>query len=156
VEQDRFREVEAMRIGEVLAGKASQEIITISPQATVRELLAKLAEHNIGAVIVCGDGSTLEGIVSERDVVRRLHEDEQALDAPVSTIMTSEVHACERSHPVVELMHMMTERRVRHVPVLDEGTLVGIVSIGDVVKSRMSELEFERDQLDSYVHSSQS
>ena len=146
-----------MRIGEVLAGKASQEIITISPQATVRELLVKLAEHNIGAVIVSGDdGATLEGIVSERDVVRRLHEDEQLLDAPVSTIMTSDVHACERSHPVVELMHMMTERRIRHVPVLDEGTLVGIVSIGDVVKSRMSELEFERDQLDSYVHTSQS
>lgn len=146
-----------MRIGEVLAGKASQEIITISAQATVRELLVKLAEHNIGAVIVCGDdGSTLEGIVSERDVVRRLHEDEQVLDAPVAAIMTSDVHACERSHPVVELMQMMTERRIRHVPVLDEGTLVGIVSIGDVVKSRMSELEFERDQLDSYVHSSQS
>jgi CBS domain-containing protein len=144
-----------MRISEVLAGKASQEVITISPDATVRELLARLAEHNVGALIVSDDGTSLAGIVSERDVVRRLNEDEAALSAPVSSIMTTAVHTCERTHPVTELMQAMTERRIRHVPVVDDGVLTGIVSIGDVVKSRMSELEFERDQLDSYVHSSQ-
>jgi CBS domain-containing protein len=144
-----------MRISEVLAGKASQEVITISPDATVRELLGKLAEHNVGALIVSADGSSMLGIVSERDVVRRLHADEGVLAAPVSSIMTTEVHTCERTHPVTDLMAAMTERRIRHVPVIDDGVLTGIVSIGDVVKSRMSQLEFERDQLDSYVHSSQ-
>lgn len=141
-----------MRINEVLAGKASGEVITISPDASVRDLLAQLAEHNVGALIVSSDGTAVEGIVSERDVVRRLREDEGLFDSPVSTIMTSDVHTCEGHDPVHDLMHLMTDQRIRHVPVLTDGKLTGIVSIGDVVKSRMSELEFERDQLDSYVH----
>jgi CBS domain-containing protein len=144
-----------MRINQVLAAKPSHEVITIKPDATVRDLLGQLAEHNVGALIVSSDGSSVEGIVSERDIVRRLHEDESVLDAPVSSIMTVEVHTCEGHHPVSDLMQAMTERRIRHVPVLDDGALVGIISIGDVVKSRMSELEFERDQLDSYVHTAQ-
>ncbi|MGN6128855.1 MAG: CBS domain-containing protein [Nocardioidaceae bacterium] len=141
-----------MRINEVLAGKASGEVITISPEASVRDLLAQLAEHNVGALIVSSDGTTVEGIVSERDVVRRLREDEGLFESPVSAIMTSDVHTCEGHDPVHDLMHLMTDQRIRHVPVLTDGKLTGIVSIGDVVKSRMSELEFERDQLDSYVH----
>ena len=141
-----------MRINEVLAGKASGEVVTISPDASVRELLAKLAEHNVGALIVSSDGTAVEGIVSERDVVRRLHESEELFDSPVSAIMTSDVHTCDGHDPVHDLMHLMTEQRIRHVPVLTDGKLTGIVSIGDVVKSRMKELEFERDQLDSYVH----
>jgi CBS domain-containing protein len=111
-----------------------------------------LAEHNIGALVVSTDGSTVEGIVSERDVVRHLHRDEAILDSPVSAIMSSEVRSCEGGSTVDEVMALMTERRIRHVPVVRGGTLTGIVSIGDVVKSRMGELEFERDQLDSYVH----
>jgi CBS domain-containing protein len=145
-----------MRINEVLAGKPAHEVITVAPDATVRELLGMLAEHNIGALVVSTDGSSVDGIVSERDVVRRLHDDEDVLDAPVSSIMSSEVQTCEGTHTVNELMALMTERRFRHVPVVKAGKLVGIVSIGDVVKSRMSELEFERDQLDSYVQSAQS
>ena len=141
-----------MRINEVLAGKASGEVVTISPDASVRDLLAKLAEHNVGALIVSSDGTTVEGIVSERDVVRRLQENEDLFGSPVSSIMTSDVHTCEGHDPVHDLMHLMTDRRIRHVPVLTDGKLTGIVSIGDVVKSRMKELEFERDQLDSYVH----
>lgn len=145
-----------MLIQDVIASKASQEVITISPSATVRELVARLAEHNVGALIVSNDGSKVDGIVSERDVVRRLHSDETVLDAPVSAIMTAQVRTCEPGHTVLELMQLMTEHRFRHVPVVEQGgALTGIVSIGDVVKSRMSELEFERDQLDSYVHSSQ-
>ncbi|NUR06662.1 MAG: CBS domain-containing protein [Nocardioidaceae bacterium] len=144
-----------MRISQVLAGKSTREVVTIKPDATVRELLALLARHNIGAVIVSEDASTVAGIVSERDVVRRLNEDDDVLTAQVSSIMTSEVKTARSDQPVVELMQVMTERRFRHMPVVDEGTLTGIVSIGDIVKSRMSELEFERDQLDSYVHSSQ-
>jgi len=145
-----------MRISEVLGGKGSQDVVTVRPEATVRELLALLAEHNIGAVVVSSDGVALDGIVSERDVVRRLNEDETALDQPVSSIMSAQVHTCERSQHVHDLMVAMTERRIRHVPVVEDGRLVGIVSIGDVVKSRMGELEFERDQLDSYVHTGQS
>ena len=144
-----------MRIKEVLASKPSHDVVTVRPDATVRDLLALLAEHNIGALVVSGDGAGVDGIVSERDVVRRLHEDESLLDAAVSTIMSSPVHTCGTDATVNELMEVMTERRFRHVPVLADDRLVGIMSIGDVVKSRMSELQFERDQLDSYVHSSQ-
>jgi CBS domain-containing protein len=144
-----------MRINQVLAGKGSNEVVTVRPDASVRELIGMLAEHNIGALVVSGDGARVDGIVSERDVVRRLHEDEQVLDSPVSAIMTADVHTCEGDQPVTSLMSVMTEQRVRHVPVVKDGRLAGIVSIGDVVKSRMSELEFERDQLDSYVHGAQ-
>jgi CBS domain-containing protein len=87
--------------------------------------------------------------------VRRLHENEDVLGATVGSIMTPEVHTCEPTETVNDLMQLMTEQRIRHVPVIKDGALSGIVSIGDVVKHRMSELEFERDQLDSFVHSQQ-
>jgi CBS domain-containing protein len=118
----------------------------------VRDLLGLLARHNIGAVVVSTDGQSVEGIVSERDVVRRLHEDEHVLDGAVSAIMTSDVHSCRADTPVDDLRVMMTERRIRHVPVVTDGRLTGIISIGDVVKSSLDQLQFERDQLDSYVH----
>jgi CBS domain-containing protein len=146
------KEVAAMRINEVLKAKASPDIITISPDATVRELISLLAEHNIGAVIVSADGASVDGIVSERDVVRRLGEDEAVLDRPISVIMTAEVRTCTGSDHLNDLMQVMTDLRVRHVPVVDGGRLTGIISIGDVVKNRITELEFERDQLDHYVH----
>ena len=144
-----------MRIHQVLASKPSHDVVTVSPDATVRELVAMLSEHNIGALVVSVDGSSVDGIVSERDVVRRLHRDDAVLDAPVSSIMSVDVATCEGSDTVNDLMQLMTEGRFRHVPVVDGGRLTGIVSIGDVVKSRMSELQFERDQLDSYVQSAQ-
>lgn len=143
-----------MRISEVLSTKPIKDVITVAPDATVRELVALLAQHNVGALVVCED-ERLAGIVSERDVVRRLQEDESVLDRPVSSIMTTEVTTCAPDMRVNDLMQVMTTGRFRHMPVLEEGRLVGIVSIGDVVKHRMDELEFERDQLDSYVHSSQ-
>lgn len=142
-----------MRINEVLNRKPSDRIVTIGPDATVRELVALLAEHNVGALIVSGDGDAVDGIVSERDVVRRLGQDTAVLDGPVSAIMTADVRTCEPEHALEDLMGLMTEHRIRHVPVVSEGHLVGIVSIGDVVKNRMAELEFERDQLDSYIQS---
>lgn len=143
-----------MRVNDVLKGKQIQEIVTITPDATVTELISLLARHNVGAVIVSADGTTMEGIVSERDVVRRLHEERDVVSQPVSSIMTSDVQTCEGTESCEQLMQLMTEQRVRHVPVVTDGTLVGVVSIGDVVKSRISELEFERDQLDQYVQSS--
>ena len=141
-----------MKINDVLTAKAGQDVITIQPSATVRDLLALLAEHNIGAVIVSGDGSAVDGIVSERDVVRKLNGNDAILDATVEKIMTAVVHTCEPGADVDELSAQMTEHRIRHVPVIDGGHLIGVVSIGDVVKSRITQLEFERDQLDSYVH----
>ncbi len=144
-----------MRIKEVLAGKQLKDVVTIRPDATVRELVALLSEHNVGALVVSEDGDSVYGIVSERDVVRRLKDDESVLENQVSAIMTSEVQTCTGDHSVNDLMQVMTRGRFRHIPVVEDGRLTGIVSIGDVVKHRMSELEFERDQLDSYVHGSQ-
>jgi CBS domain-containing protein len=141
-----------MRISDVLTSKPSQQVVTIGPDATVRELLGLLAEHNVGAVVVSGDGAAVDGIVSERDIVRRLHEDETVLDGAVSAIMTSDVQTCDPHMPVDDLRVVMTERRIRHVPVVTDGRLTGIISIGDVVKSSLDQLKFERDQLDSYVH----
>jgi len=141
-----------MRIGDVLNAKPSHEVVTIGPDAGVRELVAKLAEHNVGALIVSTDGTTLEGIVSERDVVRHLHTDGTVVNNTVAAIMTAVVETCDPDANLDELMKIMTERRIRHVPVVHDGQLVGIISIGDVVKHRIDQLEFERDQLDSYVH----
>ena len=146
-----------MRINEVLAGKASQDVVTVRPDATVRELVGLLAEHNIGALVVSADGTQRRRHrLRARRGAPAARDDEAVLDAAVSGD-----HDRRRAAPatgdetVNDLMQLMTERRFRHVPVVEDGRLIGIVSIGDVVKHRMSELEFERDQLDSYVHSSQ-
>ena len=141
-----------MRIRDVLSAKSSSDVITIAPDSGVRELIALLAEHNVGALIVSSDGAQVEGIVSERDVVRHLHHDGTVINNTVRAIMTEVVETCDKDTPLDDLMKVMTERRIRHVPVLDDGSLVGIISIGDVVKHRIDQLEFERDQLDSYVH----
>ncbi|MFD7656189.1 CBS domain-containing protein [Actinosynnema sp. NPDC059797] len=139
-----------MRIADVLRGKGSA-VATVRTADSVADLLAALAEHNVGAMVVVGPGG-MAGIVSERDVVRRLHErGRDLLDAPVSEIMTSEVLTCSPRDSVDSLSVLMTERRIRHVPVLDGGELVGIVSIGDVVKSRMDQLQTDHDQLTAYI-----
>ena len=141
-----------MKINDVIHAKPRQDVVTISPEATVRELIALLAEHNVGALVVSDDGERVAGIVSERDVVRRLHADEAVLDSAVASIMTAEVRTCSGQDGLTDLMQTMTEHRIRHVPVVADGKLTGIISIGDVVKHRIGELEFERDQLDHYVH----
>ncbi len=141
-----------MRVSDVLSSKGSNEVFTIGPQASVRELLDVLAEQNIGALVVSEDGTTMLGIVSERDVVRKLRDVENARDASVETIMTTDVRRCRPEDEFASLMITMTEHRVRHVPVVDEDDrVVGVLSIGDAVKHRMDQLEFERDQLNSYV-----
>ena len=141
-----------MRISDVIGSKTSQDVITIAPDATVRELLSLMAEHNVGALIVSTDGASVDGIVSERDVVRRLVDSDDVLDGAVSAIMTAEVQTADPGSSLDELRVVMTERRIRHVPVVTDGRLTGIISIGDVVKAAMQQLEFERDQLDHYVH----
>ncbi|MGN9780321.1 CBS domain-containing protein [Nonomuraea sp. ZG12] len=141
-----------MLIGTILRGKGS-DVTTVTPQSTVRELLAQLAEHNIGAVVVSPDGATITGIVSERDVVRRMHDRGAAiLDEAVSTIMTVEVRTVGPGDNVEELRKTMTTHRVRHMPVVENDRLIGIVSIGDVVKSAIEELETEKASLVDYLH----
>ncbi len=110
-----------MRIQDVIQRKASQDVVTIGPDATVRELIALLAEHNVGALVVSDDGERVTGIVSERDVVRRLHADEAVLDSAVSSIMTAEVRTCAGEDGLTDLMQTMTEHRIRHVPVVADG-----------------------------------
>lgn len=144
-----------MRITEVLRLKGD-DVATLSPDATVRELLAVLSERRIGAVVVSTDGRHVDGIVSERDVVRRLHgADQEAvgtlLSGPLTAIMTTEVLTCEPGDKLEDLMAAMTEHRVRHIPVLVDGELAGLVSIGDVVKHRLAEVQAERDQLTAYI-----
>ena len=140
-----------MRISDVLASKASPEVVTISPDATVRELIALLAEHNVGALIVSGDGSSVDGIVSERDVVRHLHHDGTVVNNTVAAIMTESVETCAPDAALDDLMKVMTERRIRHVPVVEDGRLTGIISIGDVVKQRLHEMERESEALRDYI-----
>jgi CBS domain-containing protein len=142
----------AMKVNDILRGKGTQ-VVTISPDSSVRELLALLAEHNVGALVVSSDGVSVAGIVSERDVVRTLHDNPDAFSAQVRSIMTSEVHSADPDVHIDDLMRLMTEERIRHVPVLVDDQLAGIVSIGDVVKSRIGELEFEREQLSKYIAS---
>ncbi|MFI0368658.1 CBS domain-containing protein [Actinomadura sp. KC06] len=144
-----------MRIRDILRRKGDT-VATVRPEATVRQLLAVLAEHNIGAVVVSPDGASIAGIVSERDVVRRMHERGAVLlDRPVSDIMTSEVRSCGPADKVEDLRRTMTEHRIRHVPVVEDGRLTGIVSIGDVVKSAIDELESEREHLVGYIQNVQ-
>lgn len=141
-----------MRIADVLRGKGS-DVLTIDPSATVAELIARIAGRNVGALPVV-DAGRLVGIVSERDVVRRLHDVGTALlERRVAEIMTTEVTTCRPDDSVVDLAQIMTERRFRHLPVVVDGELRGIVSIGDLVKARIDMLEVEREQLASYIAS---
>jgi CBS domain-containing protein len=140
-----------MRINDVLRRKGDQ-VVTIPPDEPVSVLLDALAEHKVGALVVSGAGGSVEGIVSERDVVRHLQSrGAGVLEDPVSSIMTSPVHTAEPETTLDELMVLMTDRRIRHVPVVVDGRLHGIVSIGDVVKHRIEELQSERDQLTAYI-----
>lgn len=141
-----------MRIVEVIRHKGDA-VVTIAPDDTVQTLIALLAEHRIGALVVSTDGRAVEGIVSERDVVRCLHERQgDVLGLAVRELMTTDVTTCGPDDGVEHLMRLMTDQRVRHIPVVVDGALQGIVSIGDVVKHRIDELQVERDQLVGYIN----
>jgi CBS domain-containing protein len=140
-----------MRISDVLRVKGTQ-VVTVTPDTKVRRLLAVLAEYQIGAVVVSDDGTAVDGIASERDIVRALARRGAAvMSEPVTAIYTAQVHTVTPQTPIDEVMRMMTERRVRHAPVVADGRLRGIVSIGDVVKIRIGELETERTALAEYI-----
>ena len=140
-----------MRISDVIHRKGDL-VVTVRPDASVQQLLEILEEHKIGALVVSDDGKTVTGIVSERDVVRHLRiKGAGLLDQTVATIMTSEVQTCTPEDGIEDLAVTMTERRIRHVPVVTDGRLVAIVSIGDIVKWRIAELQTERDHLVDYI-----
>lgn len=139
------------RVSNLLESKGT-EVATVAPDASVAAAIAELARLRIGALVVTADGSHIDGIVSERDVVQRLHQLRGGLlDEPVSAIMSTTVETCRPTDDVESLMRTMTERRVRHLPVVEGGVLSGIVSIGDVVKQRMGELERDRHELLEYI-----
>jgi len=140
-----------MLISEILQRKGSS-VVTTGSDATVAELVALLGEHNIGAVVVVSDDDQVVGIVSERDVVRRLAEVGAAvLEQSVADLMSTELVSSGPNDPVDDVAAQMTERRIRHLPVLSGGELVGIVTIGDVVAARITDLERTRVQLESYI-----
>lgn len=140
-----------MQLSTIIAAKGGF-VATIQPDASVADLVAMLAEHSVGALVVSADGRTITGIVSERDVVRAMTHGAEALERPVASIMTTHVFCAPPEAHIDDLMHLMTEKRVRHIPVTDpDGVLLGIVSIGDVVKSRLGELEGERAALLEYI-----
>jgi CBS domain-containing protein len=140
-----------MRISDILRVKGNR-VVTVRPGADVTELLSVLAEHKIGAVIVSSDGERVEGIVSERDVVRALAaRGAAALSEPVTNIHTTQVRSVAPDAAIEEVERLMTEHRFRHVPVVAGGRLAGVVSIGDVVKNRIDELETERSSLEGYI-----
>lgn len=142
-----------MNIGDILARRGDNTVVTIGPEATIRRLVETLAGHNIGACVVSSDGTAIEGIVSERDVVRALVRIEDLAAHTVRDIMTPLVFTTEPSMTVDEVMSLMTEHRFRHAPVIEHDNLIGIISIGDAVKHRIDELTWERDQLATYVNS---
>ena len=140
-----------MRVQGLLRTKGT-DVATIAPSATIADVVHTLAARGIGALVVSADGTHVDGIVSERDIVIALAASgEGLLGREVSTIMTTLVHTCRIDTSVNDLMALMTTERIRHVPVVEDGLLAGIVSIGDVVKSRINELEHEMQAVHEYI-----
>jgi CBS domain-containing protein len=145
-----------MTVKAILAHKGN-EVVTIGPAATLCDAVKVLDLHRIGAVVITDAEKRILGILSERDIVRTLAHNVrvaggcQLCDEPVETVMTREVATCKQSDTVYELMERMTTGKFRHVPVIDNGRLAGIVSIGDVVKYRLAEMAFESNALRQYI-----
>ena len=140
-----------MNVETILRAKG-RDVATIEPDATIESAVRLLASRRIGALVVSEDGRRVDGIVSERDIVQGLADHGPALlERRIEDVMTRRVHTCSPEDTVEELMGRMTERRIRHLPVVEAGALCGIVSIGDVVKNRLEEVEYEASSLRSYV-----
>ena len=140
-----------MRVSDLLASKG-HDVATISQERNITDALAILKERGVGALVVTGPLPPLVGILSERDIVRALAtQGADALEAKVADLMTKEVRICDEETTMASLMGLMTEHHIRHVPVVQNLTLVGLVSIGDVVKARLDELELDKKELLDYV-----
>jgi len=139
-----------MQVSVLLQTKGT-DVVTVPPDATIAEVAVVLAERRIGAVVVTDDGRTIDGVLSERDIVRAFARPGELREATAASLMTAEVVTCEPDTTVDELMATMTDRRIRHVPVLVDGSLAGLVSIGDVVKHHIATLEHERQAMHDYI-----
>ena len=140
-----------MLVAAILEAKGD-DVATIPRTETLGTAVAELVRHRVGALVVSPGDGTIEGILSERDVVRCLSELRgDVLQEPVETVMSSKVHLCTPEDSVDSIMNLMTEARIRHVPVVVDGRLAGIISIGDVVKTRIGELEKDRNELMEYI-----
>lgn len=141
-----------MLVHQILAAKPSQSVLTIAEDATIAEAAAILSERRIGCLVVSPDDARVDGILSERDIVREVgRRGSPCLSDPVATIMTRRITSCTRDDTVEHLMELMTEGRFRHLPVLEDDRLVGLVSIGDVVKARISQLAMEHDAMQEMI-----
>ncbi|RVU21685.1 CBS domain-containing protein [Methylobacterium oryzihabitans] len=140
-----------MTVARILSQKG-RTVVTVQPHRTLSEAATLLAEKGIGALVVSDAGQTVMGILSERDIIRAVaRHGATALDNPVSRHMTSRVQTCTRETAVDEVMEMMTDGRFRHVPVVEEGRMIGLISIGDVVKTRIEAVEAEHQALREYI-----
>ena len=142
-----------MLVHQILRSKPTEGVLTIGPEATVAQAVTLLAEKRVGAVVVVPDSDVAPlGILSERDVVRALaRHGDGALERPVSDLMTPEVFTCTPQDSADRVLQLMTERRFRHLPVMQDGRMAGLISIGDVVKARLSELAMEKDALEGMI-----
>ncbi len=135
-----------------LLRRKGRSVVTAKPDMTLHEVASILAAHRIGAVVVMGPGGAIGGIVSERDIVQAVaREGETVLNGPVENVMTRDVITCRENSSIHEVMGIMTERRVRHLPVLEDGALVGIVSINDVIVRHVQDVEREASAMRSYI-----
>ena len=140
-----------MTVRDILNEKG-HEVITLTPDVFVGEAVAVLAKHRIGAIIVTNGAGVIKGIISERDIVRRLAEDgPESLKQKVSEVMTANVKVCAENHSNHDVMEIMTNGRFRHLPVERDGKLIGVISIGDVVKRRIAEVQREAEEIRSYI-----
>lgn len=141
-----------MLVSQILKTKSDDGVVTVSPGTTVAKAAEVLSSRRIGAVVISGDGKQVAGIVSERDVVRELGRRGPAcLTDSVDSIMTARVVTCARSDMANDVLQKMTDGRFRHLPVVEGGEMVGLISIGDVVKARLSELAMEKDALEGMI-----
>lgn len=140
-----------MTVAHILQSKGS-DVISVSPKAAIMEVADVLAKNKIGAVLVMEAGGKVAGIISERDVVRALaQKGDKLASSKVSDFMTRELITCQPDATIDQIMSLMTEGRVRHLPVLDDGKLCGMISIGDIVKRRIAEVEFEAEEMKRYI-----
>jgi len=141
-----------MLVSQILKSKPETGVISVTPNATVIEAAKLLSAHRIGTVVVSADGESLDGILSERDIVRELGKrGTGCLTDPVSALMTAKLTTCSPSDSALDVLEMMTDGRFRHLPVMDEGKMVGLISIGDAVKGRLAELSMEKESLEGMI-----
>ncbi len=141
-----------MIVSQMLKTKDNPGVVSVKPTDTVTDAVKLLSEKRIGTVVVSADGETLDGILSERDIVREMGKRGiTCLTEPVSVMMTSKLVTCKPSDTAIEVLEVMTNGRFRHLPVMDDGKMIGLISIGDAVKGRLAELSMEKDALEGMI-----